>query len=52
MALRAAEDGEMHMNELLELCPEDLVWSDPGGDEDDRIGFVDRGSASEDNEPR
>lgn len=48
MAVRAAEDGEMEMNELTELAPEDLQWEVPDVALDDRrIGF---GHANEDEE--
>jgi len=40
MALRASEDGELELNELTELAPEDLVWKEPGVDVKQRaIGF-------------
>lgn len=40
MALRAAEDGEVEVNELMTLAPEDLHGPVPGPDtKRDRIGF-------------
>jgi SpoVK/Ycf46/Vps4 family AAA+-type ATPase len=40
MALRAAEDAQVHVDELSELVPEDLVWDDSErGAGQRRIGF-------------
>lgn len=40
MALRAAEDAHVHVDELSELVPEDLDWEDSDGEvERRRIGF-------------
>ena len=51
MALRAAEDAEVHIEELTELRPEDLDWSEPGINvKKRRIGFDDSGGQDEANE--
>jgi SpoVK/Ycf46/Vps4 family AAA+-type ATPase len=54
MALRAAADGDMCMNELMELAPEDLDWHDPSVEvaNQRRIGFADSESAEVDPEKR
>jgi Cdc6-like AAA superfamily ATPase len=42
MALRAAEDARVHVDELMELAPEDLEWIELGVDvQKRRIGFDD-----------
>lgn len=51
MALRASEDGDVEMNELTAIAPEDLEWSEPGVDvKRRRIGFVTGGSERDDEE--
>ena len=41
MALRAAEDGEVRTDELMELEPDDLEWQELGLEtKSRRIGFA------------
>lgn len=51
MAVRAAADNEVHVDELKELIPEDMEWNEPGVVEDmGRIGFANPDLREEDNE--
>ena len=50
MALRAAEDGQMEMDELMELSVDDIAWKEPDESKDRPIGFD--GPGREDNDPR
>jgi hypothetical protein len=53
MALRAAADSEVHVDELQEIRPEDLTWTEVGPDvQKRRIGFDDfRKNLPEDEAP-
>jgi SpoVK/Ycf46/Vps4 family AAA+-type ATPase len=48
MAVRAAADEDVHVDELTELIPDDLQWQELGPEaKTRRIGFVDSGPGSE-----
>ena len=50
MALRAAEDAMVHVDELMELTPEDLEWIELDVDmQKRRIGFDDSAPKDEAN---